>query len=443
MTQQSSLSSASAVRNDVAEDFVAESRRYCERARRTIGHGASSTPRAAQKPAPLIAERAENAHIYDITGKRFIDYGCGYGPLLLGHSPEPVIQAVQKEMERGLRTASMHRGEAEMGELIAETLPCAEVTCPTNSGSEAAQIALRVARALTGRNKILKFRGLYHGWIDTIQVSGSIGNDGPDSVGQDPGAAASVYSVDWGNIDAVRRTLDKEFAAVILEPTRVNGGCFAPPPGFLDELRQLTKELGIVLIFDEIVTGYRLGLGGAQKLLGVTPDLSLIGKAMAAGFPIGALTGTREAMAPVISGKLRHRGTFNGNPICVAATIACITHLRENEDALYSRMEAQGGELQSFIEAEAKSAGVPMSVSRIGSALQIYLGADSVRTVADLSKVDQKATMDFCGDVLAAGVQLLPRGLMYLCTALTDADIANTKIALSAAIAQTAARAAV
>lgn len=428
--------------DDDTQEFVTESLNYLQRVRKTIGSGASSTPRASQRPAPLIADRAENAHIYDITGKRFIDYACGYGPLLLGHSPKPVLDAVRDEMARGLRTANMHLGEAEMGELIAETIPCAEVTCPTNSGSEAAQIALRMARALTGRNKVLKFRGLYHGWIDTIHVSGAIGNDGPDSIGQDPGASSSVFSVDWGDTEAVRRTLDRDFAAVILEPTRVTGGCFAPPAGFLESLRELTSRLGIVLIFDEVVTGYRLSLGGAQQLLGVTPDMSIIGKAMAAGFPIGALTGTREAMDPIVSGKLRHRGTFNGNPISVGATVACIRYLRKEGGILYPRMERQGAELQAFMKAEAKSAGVPLSVSRIGSALQVYLGTDRVDTLADLRKVDQEATQNFCGDLLVNGVQLLPRGLMYLSTVLTDADIADTKAAISAAVAEAAQRAA-
>lgn len=440
MSPAASPSSAANWKNETRE-FVAESLAYFERAKKTIGSGASSTPRASQRPAPLIADRAENAHIYDITGKRFIDYACGYGPLLLGHSPKPVLDAVRDEMARGMRTANMHLGEAEMGELVAETIPCAEVTCPTNSGSEAAQIALRMARALTGRNKVLKFRGLYHGWIDTIHVSGGIGNDGPDSIGQDPGAASAVFSVDWGDIDAVRRTLDRDFAAVILEPTRVSGGCFAPPAGFLEALRDLTNRLGIVLIFDEVVTGYRLGLGGAQQMLGVTPDMSIIGKAMAAGFPIGALTGTRAAMEPIVSGRLRHRGTFNGNPVSVGAAIACIRHLQANGDVLYPRMEAQGAELQAFMKAEAKSAGVPLSVSRIGSALQVYMGTDRVETLADLRKVDQQATLDFCGDLLVNGVQLLPRGQMYLSTVLTDADIADTRTAISAAVAEAARRA--
>lgn len=421
-------------------EFITQSRIHLERARKTIGSGASSSPRASQLPAPLIVERAENAHIYDITGKRFIDYACGYGPLLLGHSPEPVLSAVRRELDLGLRTANMHRGEAEMGELISATLPCAEVTCPTNSGSEAAQIALRMARALTGRNKVLKFRGLYHGWIDSLHVSGSMGNDGPDSIGQDLGASESITSLDWGDTEAVRRTLDRDYAAVILEPTRVSGGCFAPPAGFLETLRELTSQLGIVLIFDEVVTGYRLGVGGAQEMLGVTPDLSIIGKAMAAGFPIGALTGTRAAMDPIVSGKLKHRGTFNGNPISVGATIATIKYLRDNAETLYPKLDAQGAVLQDFMKLEARKVGLPFSVSRIGSALQIYCGTDEVENLDDLRKVDFQATMEFCGELLLHGVQSLPRGVLYLNTALTDTDIADTKMAISAAVATTAKR---
>jgi glutamate-1-semialdehyde 2,1-aminomutase len=349
-----------------------------------------------------------------------------------------VLRAVRDALSAGLRTASVHRGEAELAELVAATLPSAELSAFVSTGSEAVHLALRLARAATGRLKVLKFRANYHGWLDSIQIAGQPGRDGPDTIGQDPAAAASVAVLDWGDIESVRRTLDRDFAAVILEPLAVNGGCFRPPPGFLRELRELTRSLGVVLIFDEVITGYRLGLGGAQALSGVTPDLSVIGKAMAAGLPIGAVAGSRAAMEPLASGRLFQRGTFNGNPVSVAAALACIGHLQAHAAAIYPRMEAQGAELEAHLRTAARAAGLALSVSRIGSALQVFLGLPQAETLADTARADRDATLDFTGALLLAGVQTLPRGLMYLSAAHTDADIAATKAAFDTAIARAA-----
>lgn len=421
-------------------DFVSASLAYRERALRSVAFGVSSTPRGRQAPAPLLVDRAQGAHLWDGSGERFVDFAMGYGPLILGHSPEPVLTRVRAELDRGLRTATVHRGEAELGELIAETVPSAELSAFVSSGSEAIQLALRIARAATGRTKIIKFRGNYHGWFDTIQVAGTPGHDGADTVGQDPGAAAAVTPLDWGDLDAVRATLTRDYAAVILEPIAVNGGCFLPPDGFLEGLRSLTRDLGVVLIFDEVITGYRLGLGGAQAVRGVIPDLSVIGKAMGAGFPISAVCGSRAAMEPVASGRLFHRGTFNGNPVSVGAAAACIAHLRENAATLYPRMERQGAALQAFIREEADSAGLDLSVARTGSALQIFVGMRRLEGLADSARIDRAATSAFAADLLTSGVNIIGRGLMYLSAAHTDADIEATKTALKQAIARAADR---
>ncbi|WP_283179311.1 aminotransferase class III-fold pyridoxal phosphate-dependent enzyme [Gemmobacter sp. 24YEA27] len=190
--------------------------------------------------------------------------------------------------------------------------------------------------------------------------------------------------LDWGNLDQLRAVLDDTFAAVILEPVAINGGCFMPPAGYLEGLRDLTREKGVALIFDEVISGYRLGTGGAQALVGVTPDLSVIGKAMGAGFPISAVAGSRAAMEPVASGRMLHRGTFNGNPVSVAAAVACIRELIARQDEIFPRMEAQGADLEAHIRETAREAGLPLSVARTGSALQIFLGIDQVSGLGDL-----------------------------------------------------------
>lgn len=420
---------------DRTPDFVTAGLAYRDRAMKTIAFGASSTPRGRQKPAPIVVARGEGAHLWDVSGTRFIDYAMGYGPLILGHSPAPVIDAVRAELDLGLRTATVHAKEAELGELIAATVPSAEVSALVSSGSEAIQLALRIARAATGRTKIIKFRGNYHGWFDTIQVGGHPGDDGPDTPGQDPEAAASITLCDWGDLEAVRRVLSRDYAAVLLEAVAVNGGCFAPPAGFLEGLRALTRDLGVMLIFDEVITGYRLSLGGAQQLVGVTPDMTVLGKALGGGLPISAVTGSRAAMEPVASARTLHRGTYNGNPVSVGAAVGCVRYLRENAATIYPRMDALGADLQAHIRAEADRFALPLSVTRTGSAMQLFVGQREIAGLNDVALVDREATTELTAELLLNGVQTLNRGLMYLSAAHTEDDIAQTKQAFSAAIA--------
>jgi len=413
----------------------AGARAYRERALKTLCFGVSSTPRGRQLPAPIVADRARGAHIWDTDGNRYIDYSAGYGPLILGHSPACVIDAVKEELDRGLRTASVHAGEAQLAELVCDTMPCAEKCAFVSSGSEAVHLAMRVARASTGRTQILKFRGNYHGWFDSIHAAGSVGNDGPSTLGQDLNALKSLTFVDWGDIETVRRTLTADFAAVILEPIAVNGGCFMPAPGFIEELRELTRALGVVLIFDEVITGYRLSLGGAQQVLGVTPDIAVIGKAMGGGLPIGGVVGSDAVMEPVSSGRLLHRGTFNGNPVSVGAAVGCITYLAQHADDIYPRIDAMSADLAQHIRQSAAAHGVICAVNQTGSALQIAMGIAEMPTLAEAAKADFNATRRFTGHLLERGVQVIGRGLMYLTAAHEPGDIAETKVAFDGAFA--------
>jgi glutamate-1-semialdehyde 2,1-aminomutase len=408
---------------------------YRERALKSVAFGVSSTPRGRQLPAPIVVRRAEQAHVFDETGTRFVDYALGYGPLILGHSPSCVIEAIQNSVQLGLRTASVHGGEAELGELIADTLPCAEQSAFVSSGSEAVHLALRTARAATGKLPIIKFRGNYHGWFDNIHIANDVQNDGAATIGQNPDAAANVTILDWGDIAGFEATISSDFAAVILEPVAVNGGCLYPPDGFLEAVRRKTAEHGVVLIFDEVITGYRLSLGGAQQVMGVCPDIAVIGKAMGSGMPIGAIAGTKAIMEPIASGRMLHRGTFNGNPISLAASIACINHLRNHAPALFDHIDEMAAELEAHAEECARASGVEASITRVGSALQIFLGLPRIERLADTANIDKRMTARFAEELLKHNVQIIARGLMYLSSAHTRQDIDLTKDAIAQAFA--------
>jgi glutamate-1-semialdehyde 2,1-aminomutase len=421
------------------DDRFSGSKVYRERAMRHLALGVSSTARGIQLPVPVAIHRAEGVHLIDVDGNRYIDYALGYGPLILGHSRPEIRRAVIDQLDRGLRTACTHVDEARLAELLAECVPSAEVTAYANSGTEAIGLALRIARAATGRNRVVKFRANYHGWLDGIFLGARMGHDGPGTVGQDPGAAASVELVDWGDIEGVRRVLTTDFAAVILEAAAVNAGCFRPPPGFLEGLREITGRLGVVLIFDEVLTGFRLALGGAQEMFGVVPDLSCLGKALGAGLPISAVSGKREVMEPLASGRLLFRGTFSGNPVSVAASIACLQILQAEGSELFPRMDRRAAELAVFANAEAARQGIPVCANQVGAALQLFAGDKSVTTVDDLPKVDVPLTLQLTSHMLRHGIHMVARGLMYLSSEHTQADIDETKDAIRSSFKQLAA----
>ncbi len=406
---------------------------YRDYASKHLANGVSSTPRASQLPVPLVIASARDAIVTDVDGNDYIDYTMGYGPLILGHSPAPVVERLKAEIDKGFRTASVHSGEGRLAELIAQTVPCAEMTSFVSSGTEAVQLALRIARARTGRTRIVKFRANYHGWFDNIHIANNPGNDGPSSAGQDPQASSNVTLVDWGNAAALEEVLSDEFAAVILEATAINAGCFAPPVGFLQAVRDLTHQHGVVLIFDEVISGFRLDLGGAQAIYGVTPDIAVLGKALGAGLPISSVTGNRDVMAPLVDGRVLHRGTFNGNPLSVGAAIACVEYLQAHAD-IYPRMNTQAEAIRTHFNAEAQALDLALCANRIGSAIQLFSGVTRLDTIGDLDKADKKDILKLTEACVLNGLNPLPRGLMYLSAAHTDGDIATTKAALSSAL---------
>lgn len=407
---------------------------YRARARQSLARGVSSSPRASQRPVALVADHASGCRVTDIDGNQYLDFALGYGPLLLGHTPEPVLAAVRRELDRGLRTGGVTVGEAELAERIADCVPSAEITTFLSSGTEAVQLALRVARATTARLKVVKFRGHYHGWSDNMHVSNAPGSDALTTNGQDPAAVKNVISLDWGDLEGLRAVLDRTVAAVITEPAAVNAGCFEPEPGFLAALRDETARNGSLLIFDEIITGFRLGLGGAQQLYGVTPDITVLGKVLGAGFPISAVSGSRAAMASVTSGDVLHRGTYNGNPVSVAAGNACLGYLAEHAETLYPTLTARAGRLAEAIRFEVARTGKPLAVNHIGTCLQFFVADRPIERLSQLVGLDRNETLEFSELLVQRGIITLPRGLMYFSTEHGDAEIDATIAAFASAI---------
>jgi glutamate-1-semialdehyde 2,1-aminomutase len=410
------------------------SRAYRDRASAVLPRGVSSTPRAAQRPVPLVLAHAEGARVTDVDGRTYIDYAMGYGPLILGHSPQVVIDAVGHAMALGLRVGSVTQGEAELAERIAQLVPSAQMSSFLSTGTEACQVALRVARAVTGRMQVVKFRCHYHGWSDSIHLATDPQRDGPATAGQDPDALRHVSVLDWGDLEGLSAVLRGDVAAVIMEPAAINAGCFAPPPGFLQSVRDQTASSGAVLIFDEVITGFRLGVGGAQARYGVTPDLTVLGKALGAGLPISAVTGSAAMLKPIASGAVSQRGTYNGNPLSVAAAIACLDYLAAHAGDCFPRMDRYATAIADHVRATARRAGVAVTANCVGPCVQLFAGAEAVPTLADLPRADKERTLELTGLLVQRGVAPLPRGMMYLSTAHTDEHIELTLRALSGAI---------
>jgi glutamate-1-semialdehyde 2,1-aminomutase len=407
--------------------------------------------RAAQLPVPLVIDHGQGSHLVDIDGNDYIDYVLGFGPMLLGHNPAPVLEAVREQLGRGLTYGAQHVLEAEVAERIVECVPCAELVCFSTTGSEAVHVALRIARAATGRSKIVKFEGHYHGWIDPVHVAtpglAAAAPDVASPMAAVPGTAGQAASPDvlvarWNDVAELAAVLaaNDDVAAVIMEPVASNGGLIAPLPGYLEAARELTRAHGALLIFDEVVTGFRLSLGGAQQRYGVTPDLATYGKAIASGLPLSAVAGRRDVMEVVANGRVRHVGTYNGSPPAAAAAAAAIDVYRSGSPALYDDLERTAATLAGGLAAAAADAGVPLTVHQVGPLLQTFiLGGDRpVTSYADAAAADAPRFARFAEKMLERGVMILPRGWWFISTEHSSADVAATLDAARSAFAELA-----
>lgn len=421
-------------------DRYAASRAQHERARASLAGGVATAFRASQQPTPLTFVTGRGAHLRDIDGNEYVDYALAFGPMLLGHSPSPVVEAVQRQLAAGIGYGASHPLEAELAEAVCRTVPCAELCVFSNSGSEAVHVAIRIARAATGRNRVIKFLGHYHGWLDPLHVgTPGLGNGSPGTAGQDPLASSSVTVCPWEDLEALRAVLQDDVAAVILEPVPVNGLSRAPSPGYLEGIRELTRRAGAVLIFDEVITGYRIALGGAQERYGVVPDLAVFGKALGAGFPISAVCGRADVMEVVASRRVTHVGTSNANPICTSAALAAVGELERRASEIYPHLEALGSQLAEIFREEALEFGLPLTVNQVGGVAHAFWSSEPVESYEHARRADAAGYRGFAEALLEEGVHVIPNGLLYVSAAHEQADLEHTRGAVRRAARKTAA----
>ncbi len=383
-------------------------------ARRVMPGGVNSPARdySTVGGAPPFIREASGATIVDEDGHEYIDLVLTWGPAILGHAPDPVVEAASEAVERGSSFGAPTEQETTMAELIIERVPDCDVVRLVNSGTEACMSAIRLARGATGRNKIVKFDGCYHGHGDSFLIaagSGALTLGEPDSPGVTEGTARDTLVAEFNDVASVERLLDEhdeEVAAVILEPICGNTGCIPPADGFLEDLRELCDARDVLLIFDEVMTGFRVARGGAAERYGVTPDLYTFGKVVGGGFPLAAYGGKEELMRQIApDGPVYQAGTLSGNPVAVAAGIA---QLEQLDASVYEQLERIGAELQEGLEAIIEANDYPAHVQRVGSMFSLYFREPTVRDHADATASDLEAFRRFFAGMLDRGVYMAP-----------------------------------
>ena len=417
------------------------------RARQVIPGGVNSPVRAfrAVGGQPVFIDHGAGAYLYDVDGNQYIDYVGSWGPLIFGHAHPQVVAAVTQVAQRGTSYGAPTEAETRLAELVIEAVPSIELVRFVNSGTEATMSALRVARAYTRRQKIIKFAGGYHGHADMLLVaagSGALTLGTPDSPGVPPAATAETLVVAYNDLAAVRAAFERypqEIAAVIVEPVAGNMGCVPPMDGFLQGLRDVTRQYGAVLIFDEVMTGFRVAHGGAQALYGIDPDMTCLGKIVGGGLPAAAYGGKREIMSLVSpAGPVYQAGTLSGNPLAMAAGATQLELIKQ--PGVYERLDALTATLAEGIGAAAREAGVPVYQTRVGSMFTTFFTATPVVDEATARTSDTQAFATFFRSLLEQGVYIAPSQFEagFLSLAHSDEDIARTVAAARIAMRQVA-----
>lgn len=407
-----------------------------DRAVKVIPGGVNSPVRAygAIGIAPRFIDRADGCHIYDVDGKEYVDYIDSWGPMILGHNFPEVKESVLKACEKGLSFGCATAIEVEMAEFICDHIPHVDMVRMVNSGTEAVMSAVRVARGFTGKNKIIKFAGCYHGHSDAMLVSAGSGvmtSGFPDSAGVPKGCTEDTMTAVYNDLDSVRALMeqaDGQTAAVIVEAVGANMGVVPPKKGFLEGLRKLCDEYGALLIFDEVITGFRLAFGGAAEYFGVTPDLVTYGKIIGAGMPVGAYGGRREIMelvSPV--GKVYQAGTLSGNPIAMAAGLTQLKYLYEHQE-IYKDLEEKGKRLYGGMEKILAEKNLPYHINHVSSLGSLFFTEQEVVDYTSAKSSDTKAFSEYFKGMLAQGIHMAPSQFeaMFLSVAHTDEIIDQT-----------------
>ncbi len=420
-----------------SESTFAEALRY-------IPGGVNSPVRAFRGVGgtPFYVQRASGARLWDVDGNELIDYVGTWGPAILGHAPACVREAIQQAAERGVSFGTPHPGEVEMARLICEWVPSIEKVRMVNSGTEATMSCIRLARGATGRDRILKFEGCYHGHVDSLLVkagSGALTHGQPDSAGIPAALAALTHTLPFNDADALRHLFAShgpELAAVILEPVPANAGLYLPRPGYLELIRQLCDQHGVVLIFDEVMTGFRLARGGYQQLCGIRPDLTALGKVIGGGLPVGAFGGRADLMDQLSpTGPVYQAGTLSGNPLALAAGLA---QLREMDRINgWSRLEVLGQQFEQGVRDALRRTGKDYTFTRIGSMFCLYFTPGPVHFLDEAKRSDTAAFARYFHECLDAGVYFAPSQYEagFLSLAHTTDDMARTAEVVVAALA--------
>ncbi len=427
------------------------SKALLERARQALPGGVSS-PFRASFPVPLFFEDAAGARLRDVDGNEYIDFALAWGPLILGHKHPRMVEALTAAAGRPHAYGAQHQLEPEVCERIQQLVPCAERVALTSSGSEALQLAFRLARAHTGRQLILKFEGHYHGWMDSALLSykSSLDQVGPretpnvvlGSVGQAANTVENTVAACWNDAALLEEALSRHhgrIAAVVMEPVLCNSGCIPPQAEYLEAVREACSKAGSLLIFDEVITGFRMALGGAQQAFGVAPDIATLGKALGGGVPISAVVGRREIMDRIVPGQVAFGGTFNGNPLSLAGTAACLDTLGANGGEALARANAAGDRLIEGLRRSAARRGINLQVTGFGAAFAIHFTSRSaLRDYRDTFDDDRNMLSVFLRRALEQGVYLLPDGRFYVSAAHTDRDIEESIAAIDLVFEQMA-----
>ena len=428
------------------------------RAQKVIPAGVGSSARgvrAGWAPYPPFIARGSGSRVWDVDGREYVDYLLGLGPMLLGHRPPAVTAAVARALETlGSVFGLPYELEVEAAEKVVAAVPSVDMVRFTSSGSEAVGTAVRLARAFTGRPLVVRFEGMYHGWLDTVYWSNhpDVEAAGPASAprpvvagpGIPPALSDTLIVLSWNDPESFERLMRErgnDVAAVLTEPVMLNTGCILPEPGYLELLRSASRDAGSLLIFDEVITGFRVARGGAQELFGVLPDITTMAKGLGGGFPVAAVGGTNEVMEFIADGRYSHSGTYNSNVVQAAAVAATMDELAV--PGLYERQRALGGRLMEGIERIAGAAGVPVRVQGLGTAFQVWFSPETIRDYRDAERYARRDLFRvWWAEMLARGVLFHPAQdeNLFVSMAHTAEDVERTLEAAEPAMAAVAAQ---